>query len=94
MMRHILGNPPLTVYYAQFGEDRLKPTDLWGRIPKGLNEFIIKDKSLLEYTRCPRGCKTAGTQSSKLSSEERAKIPYQLSLKVCELCERGLKDAV
>ena len=93
MMRKILGNPPLTVYYAQFGEDRLKPTDLWGRLPNGLNEFVIKDRSLLEYTKCPRGSKVGGTQGMS-NGPERAKIPYQLSLKVCKLCENGIREVL
>ena len=91
MMRHVLGNPPYTVYYAQFGEDRLKPTDLWGRVPHGLKDFIIKDRSLLDYTPCPRGSHVGGVQGQK-DSAERAKVPYQLSLKVCQLCENELME--
>lgn len=86
MLRTIIGNPPLTIFFAQFGENRLKPTDLWGRLPKGLKDIIITDKSLLDYERAPRGSKT-GTQGLK-NSELRAKIPYELSLKLCVLCEK------
>jgi len=85
MLRTIIGNPPVTVYYAQYGEDRLKPTDIWGRHPKGFKDMQIADKSLLDYTKAPRGSHT-GTQGLK-NPEERAKIPYQLSETICKLCE-------
>ena len=90
MLRTIIGNPPVTLYFAQFGENRLKPTDMWGRHPKGFKESIIRDKSLLDYEKAPRGSRT-GTQGVK-GSAERAKIPYALSLEICKLCERGKKQ--
>ena len=88
MMRTIIGNPPVTVYYAQYGEDRLKPTDIWGRHPSGFKEMQIRDKSLLNYTPAPRGSRN-GTQGLK-GSAERAKIPYQLSNTICKLCEMNI----
>ena len=88
MLRTIIGNPPVTVYYAQYGEDRLKPTDIWGRHPKGFKDMQIKDKSLLDYTPAPRGSRN-GTQGLK-NPENRAKIPYQLSECICKLCEKDI----
>jgi site-specific DNA-cytosine methylase len=88
MLRTVIGNPPVTVFYAQYGENRLKPTDMWGRHPNGFKEMQIKDKSLLDYTPAPRGCRI-GTQGMK-NSEIRAKIPYKLSENICILCERNL----
>jgi len=88
MLRTIIGNPPVTVFYAQYGEDRLKPTDIWGRHPKGFKEMQIADKSLLEYTPAPRGSRT-GTQGLN-GSDVRAKIPYKLSETICILCEKDL----
>jgi len=89
MLRTIIGNPPVTVFYAQYGEDRLKPTDIWGRHPKGFKDMQINDKTLLDYTPTPRGSRT-GTQGLK-NTEVRAKIPYKLSKTICELCEKGVK---
>jgi len=89
MLRTIIGNPPVQVYFAQYGENRLKPTDIWGRHPKGFKDMQIRDRSLLEYEKAPRGSKT-GTQGLK-NSADRAKIPYGLSLAVCELCEKQIK---
>jgi len=88
MLRTIIGNPPVTVFYAQYGEDRLKPTDIWGRHPKGFREMQITDKSLLEYTPAPRGSRS-GTQGIA-GTAKRAMVPYGLSETICRLCERGL----
>lgn len=88
MLRTIIGNPPLTIYFAQFGENRLKPTDIWGRLPKRLKEQIVTDRSLLDYEKAPRGSKL-GTQGIK-SREERARIPYAFSFKICELIEKEM----
>jgi len=89
MLRTVIGNPPVLVYYAQYGEDRLKPTDIWGRHPKGFKDMQITDKSLLDYTKCPRGSKIGGTQGMK-NAEVRAKIPYQLSECICKLVEKNI----
>ena len=85
MLRTIIGNPPVTVYYAQYGEDRLKPTDVWGRHPTSFKEMQIADKSLLDYTKAPRGSRN-GTQGLN-GADVRAKIPYKLSETICKLCE-------
>ena len=89
MLRTVIGNPPVKVYYAQYGEDRLKPTDVWGRHPSGFKEIQIADKSLLDYTPCPRGTRIGGTQGMK-NAEVRAKIPYKLSKTICKLCEKEI----
>jgi hypothetical protein len=91
MLRTVIGNPPVRVFYAQYGEDRLKPTDVWGRHPDGFKEMQITDKSLLDYTKCPRGSKIGGTQGMK-NAEVRAKIPYKLSETICKLCEKHVKE--
>jgi len=86
MLRTIIGNPPVTVFYAQYGEDRLKPTDIWGRHPCGFKDMQIADKTLLDYTPAPRGSRN-GTQGLN-GADVRAKIPYKLSECICKLCER------
>ena len=87
MLRTIIGNPPVTVFYAQYGEDRLKPTDIWGRHPKGFKDMQIADKNLLDYTPAPRGSRN-GTQGIN-GANQRAKIPYKLSETICKLCEQN-----
>jgi len=76
MLRNIIGEPRATITYCQYGDDKMKPTDLWGKHPPSF-----------PYRKCnsgdgchessPRGSKT-GTQGLK-TSEERAKVPYGLS---------------
>jgi len=85
MLRTIIGNPPVTVFYAQYGEDRLKPTDIWGRHPREFKDMQIADKALLDYTKAPRGSRK-GTQGIN-RTDERARVPYKLSETVCKLCE-------
>lgn len=75
----------MLVTYCQYGEHRMKPTDLWGKFPK---EFIAKSckNGASCHDRAPRGSHIGGTQGIK-GKEERAKIPYGLSLAMCVACE-------
>jgi site-specific DNA-cytosine methylase len=82
MLRHVIGLPPVTLFYAQYGENRLKPTDIWGVHPPGFREMQILDKSKLTYA--PNGTRDEG------DVELRSKVPYALSLAVCRLCEEAL----
>ncbi len=77
-----------TVTYCQYGEHRMKPTDLWGKFPPTFSARRCRNGDKC-HDRTPRGsCKT-GTQSIK-KVEERALIPYQLSLEICLACEYGM----
>jgi len=78
------------VTYCQYGEHRMKPTDLWGKFPKLFIAKSCKNGDLC-HDRAPRGSHIGGTQGIK-SSEERAKIPYGLSLAICIACEEELKQ--
>ncbi len=82
MLRRVIGVPPVTLYYAQYGENRLKPTDIWGKHPEGFKEMQILDRTQFDYD--PNGTRLEG------DVEMRAKVPYELSLAVCKLCERCL----
>lgn len=76
-----------TVTYCQYGEKRMKPTDLWGGFPPSL---VLKDpckNGMPCHLSAPRGS-TTGTQG--MSSELAAKIPYQLALDVCLAMERDV----
>jgi len=65
--------PKTTVTYCQYGEKRMKPTDIW-------NNFGFKGNSCKNGDKChepaPRGSKT-GTQGEK-SKEERGIVPKAL----------------
>lgn len=74
-----------TVTYCQYGETRMKPTDLWGGFPPGL---VLKEpckNGMPCHDRAPRGSRT-GTQG--MDSAASAKIPAELSLAVCLAAEK------
>lgn len=89
MLRKILDRekniwPQGTVTYCQYGENRMKPTDLWGDHP---DSFVYKSCSNGDpcHESASRGSQT-GTQG-KDSYEDRARIPYQLSKAILEAVE-------
>lgn len=79
-----------TVTYCQYGETRMKPTDLWGGFPPSLRLLPPCHNGDPCHTRAPRGSKTPGSVQGQDDSAERSKIPYALALAVCEAAERDL----
>lgn len=73
---------------CQYGETRMKPTDLWGRFPFS---FVARKCNYGDscHDGAPRGSKK-GTKAVP-TPEERAKIPYGLSEEICIACESPLK---
>jgi len=78
-----------TVTYCQYGEHRMKPTDLWGGFPPSLELKPPCSNGASCHVRAPRGS-TTGTQGMK--ADLAAKIPYPLALDVCLATERDLDD--
>lgn len=76
-----------TVTYCQYGENRMKPTDLWGGFPPSLILKPICKNGAPCHVAAPRGSRT-GTQG--MDSAESAKIPYALALDVCIAAEKDL----
>lgn len=78
--------PRRTVTYCQYGERRMKPTDLWGLGP--VWEFFTPLSPCKNGAPChvaaPRGS-TTGTQG--MESAESAKIPYALAFQICHAAE-------
>lgn len=79
-----------TVTYCQYGETRMKPTDLWSdrwdAIPLTLLPTCNNGDPC--HVSAPRGSRT-GTQGYK-DAPERAKVPYALSLAVCIAAEQSI----
>lgn len=73
-----------TVTYCQYGDFRMKPTDIWTNYPNPSFKEPCKtgDKC---HEPAPRGSKT-GTQGLK-SDKERSKIPEQLCDYIASICE-------
>lgn len=76
-----------TVWYCQYGDERAKPTDLWGGFPETLELKPECHNGNPDHAAAPRGAKT-GTQGR--GKDERSFIPYDLALDVCLAAERGL----
>lgn len=90
MMRKVLPvKPDVTVTYCQYGDTRMKPTDLW--LFGAAQDFYFKPmckNGATCHEASPRGSRT-GTQTP-MSYHERSLIPYDLSLSVCGQMEQHL----
>lgn len=77
-----------TVWYCQYGDERAKPTDLWGGFPPSLVLRPECHNGNSDHAAAPRGAKT-GTQGRE--KDARSFIPYELALDVCLAAERDLE---
>tara|TARA_R110000822_G_scaffold839_7_gene3700 strand:+ start:293 stop:919 length:627 start_codon:yes stop_codon:yes gene_type:complete len=68
-----------TVTYCQYGDDRMKPTDLWGSVPGWTPRTMCKNGDPC-HVAAPRGSRT-GTQGRK-GTKERSMVPYELSQEI------------
>lgn len=78
------GLPRYTVTYCQYGDSRMKPTDIWTNHPNPQFKPICKNGDPCHISS-PRGSKT-GTQGLK-GSKERSKIPQALCNHIVSICE-------
>lgn len=74
------GLPRQTVSYCQYGDDRMKPTDLWGFVPGWTARPACKAGDPC-HTPSPRGDHSSGTQG-RASSKERSMVPEELSMEI------------
>ena len=82
-----LGLSRMTVWYCQYGDERAKPTDLFGAYLKHFEPKTCHNGAS-DHARARRGWGT-GTQGRPWSVD-RARVPYGLSLALCIACEREL----
>lgn len=75
----VAGLPRQTVTYCQYGDDRMKPTDLWGVVPDWTPRAMCSPGADC-HEAAPRGAKT-GTQGRK-ATKDRSRVPYQLGEEV------------
>ena len=76
-----------TVTYCQYGDSRMKPTDLWSNLP--LLEFLPMCKNGSPcHEAAPRGAKT-GTQGIK-GYRDRSRVPDALCSSVVKQIERAI----
>lgn len=86
-MEFMQGLPRYTVTYCQYGDTRMKPTDIWTNYPDPNFKPPCKN-GMACHTPAPRGSRT-GTQSLK-GSIERSKIPEQLCDYIAIICKNAL----
>ena len=77
--------PRYTVTYCQYGDSRMKPTDIWTNHPNPKFKPPCKNGDPC-HEAAPRGSKT-GTQGLK-NSKDRSVIPYELCRHIASICER------
>lgn len=75
-----------TVTYCQYGDKRMKPTDIWTNHPAPRFKPPCRNGAPC-HEAAPRGSKT-GTQGIK-GSKDRARIPRELCEHVVKICEEG-----
>lgn len=83
-MDFMKGLPRYTVTYCQYGDTRMKPTDIWTNHPNPKFKPMCKNGDTC-HERAPRGSKT-GTQGLK-GARERAVIPHELCMHIVRICE-------
>jgi hypothetical protein len=73
-----------TVTYCQYGDSRMKPTDLWGEVPGWVPRPPCKNGDKC-HTAAPRGART-GTQGIS-GARDRSRVPYALGAEILEAIE-------
>lgn len=75
-----------TVTYCQYGDTRMKPTDIWTSCDITFKPPCKNGSSC--HTAAPRGSRT-GTQGLR-GSVERGKVPKQLCVDIIKYCEDNI----
>lgn len=78
-----------TVTYCQYGDKRMKPTDIWTNHPNPRFKPMCKNGDSC-HEKAPRGSKT-GTQGLK-NAKERSIIPEKLCEHIVDICEKLLEN--
>ena len=84
-MEWMQGLPRYTVTYCQYGENRMKPTDIWTNHPNPQFKPPCKNGAAC-HDAAPRGSQT-GTQSLK-NAKEKGVIPEMLCQHIVDICEK------
>ncbi len=84
-MGFVSGLPRYTITYCQYGDNRMKPTDIWTNHPNPDFKEPCKNGAPC-HQAAPRGSKT-GTQGLK-DKVERARIPDDFCKHIAKICEK------
>lgn len=77
--------PLKTCCYCQYGDTRMKPTDIWTNLDNWVPKMCHNGNS--DHERAPRGAKT-GTQGLK-GSVNRSRVPEKLCAELLSCCFHG-----
>ena len=88
-MTYMQGLPRYTITYCQYGDTRMKPTDIWTNHPNPKFKPPCKNGDPC-HERAPRGSRT-GTQGLK-GRVLRAVIPNEFCEHIVDICEEGLEE--
>ena len=77
----------VTVTYCQYGDDRMKPTDLWGKFPPSWTPRPMCKNGQPCHVAAPRGSAT-GTQGRSLV--DRSRVPYALGDSIVKAVEADI----
>ena len=83
-MDFMQGLPRYTITYCQYGDDRMKPTDIWTNYPSPNFKPMCHNGDSCHIS-APRGSAT-GTQGLK-NAKDRSVIPKELCEYIVDLCE-------
>ena len=84
-MDFMQGLPQYTVTYCQYGDERMKPTDIWTNHPETNFKPVCKN-GMPCHVPAPRGSKT-GTQGRK-GKVQRSLIPDELCNHIVNICSK------
>lgn len=87
-MTWMQGLPRYTVTYCQYGDTRMKPTDIWTNHPAPNFKPMCKNGDPC-HVKAPRGSRT-GTQGLK-GAKERSVIPAALCEHIVRICEQHIQ---
>ena len=73
----VAGIPKISITYCQYGDTRMKPTDLWGFVHSDWQPRAMCKNGSPCHVAAPRGSQT-GTQGLK-GARERSRVPIALS---------------
>ena len=86
MLRHqdvVKDLPRWTVSYCQYGDTRMKPTDVWGTLEGWTPRPMCKPRATC-HESSPAGTNAGGTGKLK-NARLRSMIPYQLGEEICDV---------
>lgn len=99
-MTWMQGLPRYTVTYCQYGDNRMKPTDIWTNHPAPCFKPMCRNGDTC-HDRAPRSAtlkklrengitlEVGGTQYGRKNAKDRSVIPVALCEHIVDICEEG-----